>query len=181
MGNIVLVWVQHKACPVSTMSNSKRSAVWAPGPLLVGKTPLQVLDIWIFTDLSRVYHFYGVRASALSLAAISQMLMSSGRLFGVTLGQSLCYAHWFPADPWHTKAFVCAFVVVFTLHLMPCCVKGAYGDVGSVSVAFSYNHPRDFFSIGDTIHAIGSTQYIWGVFVACHRNYSWPCDHRLSW
>ena len=65
--------------------------------------------MWTLTDLSRVYDFNIVRA--FDSAGVSQILMLFGRLYGVTLGQWICYAHWFPSDPWHTKAFVRAFVL----------------------------------------------------------------------
>ena len=30
-----------------------------------------------------------------------------GSMYGVTLGQAICYAYWFPNDPWFMKALVC--------------------------------------------------------------------------
>ena len=32
-----------------------------------------------------------------------------GRMYGVTLAQTICYAFWFPDDSWLIKALVCSF------------------------------------------------------------------------
>ena len=52
-------------------------------------------------------------------------------MYGATLGQSICYAHWFPNDPWHIKALVCTFRL--SLHcLSDVCSLGGYDMVGCV-------------------------------------------------
>ncbi|KAI9568221.1 hypothetical protein HD554DRAFT_784832 [Boletus coccyginus] len=44
----------------------------------------------------------------------------SGFMYGITLGQSICYTLWFPKDPWFTKAFVFVIFLADTIHMIGC-------------------------------------------------------------
>jgi hypothetical protein len=51
-------------------------------------------------------------------------------MYGATLGQSICYIRWFPNDPWHTKAFVCA--QAFLYYISDVLSLGVHDVVGCV-------------------------------------------------
>ncbi|KAI9464670.1 hypothetical protein HD554DRAFT_2315829 [Boletus coccyginus] len=53
--------------------------------------------------------------------------------------------------------------------------------VGCVIEYFSCIVMVPFPSLADTVHMIGSTQYVWTLLVSCHQDHSWSCRHELPW
>ncbi|KAI9461431.1 hypothetical protein HD554DRAFT_1507034 [Boletus coccyginus] len=61
-----------------------------------------------------------------------------------------------------------------------------YGATLGQSVCYKMWFPNDpwftkafvfIMFLADTVHMIGSTQFVWAVLVACHENHSWSCRH----
>ena len=69
-----------------------------------------------------------------------------GSMYGVTLGQAICYAYWFPDDPWSTKALVCL-CMNWSSSLSNVTDLGGHGVVGHVAIyLFGYYDCASQFS-----------------------------------
>ena len=73
------------------------------------------------------------------------------------------------------------FLLVFLHHIFDVFSLGVHGIVGCVVVYFLLHRHVDRPSLADTLNMIGTTQFMWGVLVFCHRSYSWSCMHAMSW